>query len=90
MLTSATAETPGGLLPEDVWLKDLGIHHLKDLPEPERVFQLAIEASRRTSRPQVSGGVVHPADPDDSLVGVNEPSRSCPASSMRPTFVWSR
>lgn len=43
VLTSATAELAGGLLPEDVWLKDLGIHRLKDLPEPERVFQLAIE-----------------------------------------------
>ena len=30
VLTSATAELAGGLLPEDVWLKDLGTHHLKD------------------------------------------------------------
>ncbi|HEX5968141.1 MAG TPA: adenylate/guanylate cyclase domain-containing protein, partial [Intrasporangium sp.] len=43
LLTSATAELAGGSLPEDVWLKDLGTHHLKDLPEPERVFQLAID-----------------------------------------------
>jgi predicted ATPase/class 3 adenylate cyclase len=43
VLTSATAELAGALLPEDVWLKDLGAHHLKDLPGPERVFQLAIK-----------------------------------------------
>ncbi|HEX6055270.1 MAG TPA: adenylate/guanylate cyclase domain-containing protein, partial [Intrasporangium sp.] len=43
VLTSATAELAGGFLPEHVWLKDLGTHHLKDLPEPERLFQLAIE-----------------------------------------------
>ncbi|GBG40404.1 LuxR C-terminal-related transcriptional regulator [Mycobacterium montefiorense] len=27
-------------LPADVWLMDLGTHHLRDLPRPERVFQL--------------------------------------------------
>ena len=43
VLTSATAELAGGSLPQDVWLKDLGTHHLKDLPDAERVFQLAIE-----------------------------------------------
>ena len=43
VLTSVTAELAGSFLPEGVRLKDLGTHHLKDLPEPERVFQLAIE-----------------------------------------------
>ena len=78
------------LLPEDVWLKDLGTHHLKDLPEPERVFQLAIEGLQEDFPPSGLLGRRPPAGPDDSWWDVNRPSRHCPASSIRPTFVWSR
>jgi class 3 adenylate cyclase/tetratricopeptide (TPR) repeat protein len=40
LLTSATAGLVRGRLPADVRLKDLGLHRLKDVPEPEQVFTL--------------------------------------------------
>jgi predicted ATPase/class 3 adenylate cyclase len=41
VLSGATAELVRGALPAGAALRDLGAHRLKDLREPERVFQLA-------------------------------------------------
>ena len=43
VLSSAAAELVRDGLPEGVRLRDLGIHHLKDLPEAERLFQLTVQ-----------------------------------------------
>jgi predicted ATPase/class 3 adenylate cyclase len=42
-LSAATAGLVDGCLPDGVRLRDLGSHQLKDIPSPERVFDLAIE-----------------------------------------------
>ena len=43
VLSAVCAELARDGLPEGVGLKDLGSHHLKDIPEPERLFQLTVE-----------------------------------------------
>ncbi|WP_414738748.1 helix-turn-helix transcriptional regulator [Mycobacterium haemophilum] len=43
-------------LPADVWLSDLGIHRLRDLPRPERVVQLCHPDLRVEFPPLRSGG----------------------------------
>jgi predicted ATPase/class 3 adenylate cyclase len=43
VLSAVSAELARDELPRDVGLKDLGSHHLKDIPEPERLFQLTVE-----------------------------------------------
>lgn len=40
ILSEVTAELARDIMPEDVSLRDLGSHRLRDLVEPERVFQL--------------------------------------------------
>ena len=40
LLSSATAELLGGSLPPLTTLRDLGVHHLKGIADPERVHQL--------------------------------------------------
>ena len=40
VLSATTAALVPDSLPEDAWLKDLGVHRLKDLNRPERIFQL--------------------------------------------------
>ena len=40
VLSQATAELTADNLPEGAWLVDLGVHRLKDLSRPERIFQL--------------------------------------------------
>jgi predicted ATPase/class 3 adenylate cyclase/Tfp pilus assembly protein PilF len=40
LVSRATAALLAAHLPEDAGLRDLGPHHLKDLPEPERIFQV--------------------------------------------------
>jgi class 3 adenylate cyclase len=40
LISSVTAALVGSALPESATLKDLGYHRLKDLTEPEHVFQL--------------------------------------------------
>jgi len=46
VISAATAELVRGRLPEGVRLLDLGSHHLKDMPAPERLFQLQGEGLR--------------------------------------------
>lgn len=43
VLSAVAAELARDGLPQGVGLKDLGSHHLKDIPEPERLFQLTVE-----------------------------------------------
>jgi predicted ATPase/class 3 adenylate cyclase len=43
LVSGATAELLSESLPEGVTLRDLGLHRLKDLGRPERVFQLGAE-----------------------------------------------
>lgn len=43
VLSAVSAELARDGLPQGVGLKDLGSHHLKDIPEPERLFQLTVE-----------------------------------------------
>jgi predicted ATPase/class 3 adenylate cyclase len=43
LISGATAELLSEILPEGVTLRDLGLHRLKDLGRPERVFQLEAE-----------------------------------------------
>ena len=40
VVSAASAELVGGVLPTGVWLRELGSFRLKDLPAPERLFQL--------------------------------------------------
>jgi predicted ATPase/class 3 adenylate cyclase len=42
VVSSTTAELVAAGLPEQVGLRDLGRHHLKDIPQPEHLFQLII------------------------------------------------
>jgi predicted ATPase/class 3 adenylate cyclase len=46
LLSKVTADLTRGELPDGVTIKDLGTHRLKDLYEPEHLFQLAIEGLR--------------------------------------------
>lgn len=43
LLSSATRELVKGELPKDVRLRDLGRRRLKDIDEPERLYQLVVE-----------------------------------------------
>lgn len=43
VLSATTAELVRDDLPEGVTLGDLGLHHLKDLPAPEHLYQLEID-----------------------------------------------
>lgn len=43
LVSNVTAELTGGFLPEMASLEDLGVHRLRDLSEPIRVFQLVAE-----------------------------------------------
>lgn len=40
LLSQATQELVGPDLPADVSLRDLGVHHLKDLARPQRIYQV--------------------------------------------------
>ncbi|KRC88327.1 hypothetical protein ASE25_15960 [Terrabacter sp. Root85] len=43
VLSSVAAELARDALPDGVGLRDLGLHRLKDIPEPERLFQLTVD-----------------------------------------------
>jgi predicted ATPase/class 3 adenylate cyclase len=43
LVSAATAELVGSLLPDGLRLHDLGKHRLKDLARPERIYQLRID-----------------------------------------------
>jgi class 3 adenylate cyclase len=62
IVSERTSELVSGRRPPAATLRDLGLHRLKDLPEPERLFQLVANglpssfplcvSSRRRSRPR--------------------------------------
>jgi hypothetical protein len=39
LLAAATASLVAGRLPDGAWIVDLGVHRLRDLSRPERVFE---------------------------------------------------
>jgi class 3 adenylate cyclase len=43
VVSDATAHLVSGCLPDGVELRDSGVHRLKDIPAPERLFRLAID-----------------------------------------------
>jgi predicted ATPase/class 3 adenylate cyclase len=54
LISGATAELLTESLPEGVTLRDLGLHRLKDLGRPERVFQLEAEFLQQSFPPLAS------------------------------------
>jgi predicted ATPase/class 3 adenylate cyclase len=54
LLSGATASVLGGELPEGARLRDLGLHRLKDLGQPEQIFQLEADGLQRTFPPLTS------------------------------------
>jgi class 3 adenylate cyclase len=43
VMSSATAELVNGTLDTGVWVRDLGSHQVKDIPNAERLFQLTVD-----------------------------------------------
>jgi predicted ATPase len=70
VISKATAEHLGGRLPHDVKLMDLGSHHLRDLPELERLFQVAADGLPHRFPPLKSlGAISRLPSPATPLVG---------------------
>ena len=65
LVSGATAALVRGQLPDGAWLRDLGDHQLKDLAEPERVFQLVYPGLPDDFPPLPSASRAHglPAQP---------------------------
>jgi class 3 adenylate cyclase len=42
VMSAVTGDLVRDSLPEGTSLRDLGVHHLKDIPEPERLYQLTV------------------------------------------------
>ena len=70
LISGATAELLSESLPEGVALRDLGLHRLKDLGRPERVFQL-------------EAGFLQPISPRWRRWTTRSCRTTCPASSAR-------
>jgi predicted ATPase/class 3 adenylate cyclase len=70
VVSAATAELVGAALPPDVQLRELGSYRLKDLPAPERIFQL-VGAGLREKFPALKalGSVSSLPRPATDLVG---------------------
>lgn len=85
VLSEATAHLLTGSLPEDVQLSDLGTHRLKDIAQPERLFQLAGPGLGSRFAPLKTLGTVSslplPATP---LVGRRSELRALTALLRRP------
>jgi class 3 adenylate cyclase len=56
LLSAATAALVGGALPAGVRERDLGEHRLKDIDEPERIYQLEVDGLRSSFPPLRTGG----------------------------------
>ncbi|UOY02377.1 ATP-binding protein [Blastococcus sp. PRF04-17] len=70
VLTEATRRIAGTKLPPGTSVVDLGLHRLKDFPEPERLHQLTVEGAPREFPPLRSlGRATHLPTPATSLVG---------------------
>jgi predicted ATPase/class 3 adenylate cyclase len=71
LLSDATRVMVDTRLPTDIILRDLGRHRLKDLPEPERLYQLVI-GGLRDAFPPLRTGDVSPTNiiaPATALIG---------------------
>jgi YVTN family beta-propeller protein len=60
LLSNATRELVEDDLPGDVRIVDLGEHQLKDLPRPERIFQLVVDGLQSSFPPLRAGGAPKP------------------------------
>jgi class 3 adenylate cyclase len=56
LMSAAAYDAAGNALPPGATFRDLGIHQLKDLPEPEHLFQL-VTAGVRNDFPALRSGV---------------------------------
>ena len=61
LLSSSTRELVEDDLPEGVFLRDLGVHRLKDIDRPERISQLAAEGLRVEFPPLRGADMVKPS-----------------------------
>jgi predicted ATPase/class 3 adenylate cyclase len=73
LLSGATAEMSRAQLPEGVTLREMGVHHLKGLPSPERLLQV-VALNLRADFPPLASLTGHslPAE-RDAFVGRSEP-----------------
>ena len=62
LLSLATQQLVRDLLPEGVWLRDLGEHRLKDLRHGERLFQLLADGLPDVATAPVTADRARPAD----------------------------
>ncbi|MDX6325489.1 MAG: hypothetical protein QOK15_1843, partial [Nocardioidaceae bacterium] len=70
VLSEATASLTGAELPAGVTVRDLGSHRLKDIPQPEHLFQLVIEGLPDNFRPlKTMGTATSLPRPTTPLVG---------------------
>jgi predicted ATPase/class 3 adenylate cyclase len=70
LLSSATAELVKDCLPDRVTVKDLGSHLLKDIPLPERLFQLSVDGLQaKFPPPKTLGASSSLPRPATQLVG---------------------
>ncbi|WP_433157394.1 ATP-binding protein [Kribbella sp. CA-247076] len=51
VISAVTAGLVRGAFPDGVTLRDLGVHHLKDIPEAEQLYQLAVAGLREDFPP---------------------------------------
>ncbi|GAB2644887.1 adenylate/guanylate cyclase domain-containing protein [Kribbella swartbergensis] len=80
VISAATGELVRGAFPEGTSLRDLGVHHLKDIPEPEHLYQLIVRGLREDFPPLRTVGTATslpaPATPligrDDDLARLTE------------------
>jgi class 3 adenylate cyclase len=67
LLSETTRALVGSSLPEGVSIFPLGERRLKDIDEPERVFELEIEGAARPEAPVQAGPPVEVSDPDADI-----------------------
>ena len=83
IISELTGELVSGNGAAAVTLRDLGTHDLKDLPEPERIFQIVLDGLPNTFPPlRVHGEAIEAAGlPDYSLAPADVP---CPYKGLLP------
>ena len=73
VLSSVSAELARDALPDGVALRDLGSHRLKDIAEPERLFQLTVDGLKNDFPPlRTLGAASRLPAPTTHLVGREE------------------